>query len=339
MTKLPNMFIGSSREVIDYARGVNNNLNRDANIIPWYTAFNANEFTMEALERNLDLCDFGVFIFAADDVALHRGKYVFITRDNTVFEMGLFWGKLRRKRVFAIVPREVKEREDLIKDKTIKDFHILSDLHGLTILKYSDAVHENYNAAMDVACGEISKAVKREGFYQDPIDLIAHLDLEIERKQSILTFFYEYNKRTGDKETGKYHLLSEAIRNSFLPPDRFRVTGAAFWEKKGDEGISQIGGNVGLGKFYRFDEHSSQTDENKIFVVDVCLSNKWTFFRKNHVAGSATYVFCYPLNKDYVLSVHILGNNILENDDFDDIVNFNQELLDTLVQIIGGDLK
>ncbi|WP_313637865.1 TIR domain-containing protein [Paenibacillus sp.] len=96
MTK-PKLFIGSSRESIRYARAIHEQLKRDAEVHPWYAnAFRANEYTMEALERNLDESDFAVFVFSPDDVAKIRGKFYYVTRDNTGFEMGLFWARLRR---------------------------------------------------------------------------------------------------------------------------------------------------------------------------------------------------------------------------------------------------
>ena len=141
----PNAFIGSSRESMDLANAIHSQISHFAQVTPWYAdAFVGNEYTMESLENQLDLNDFGVFVFAPDDVALHRGQYVFITRDNTLFEMGLFWGKLRRKRVFAIVPQEVRERDDIIKGEKVKDFHLLSDLQGLTLLKYSHVLTKPY---------------------------------------------------------------------------------------------------------------------------------------------------------------------------------------------------
>lgn len=129
----PRVFIGSSAEAIPFARAVSGALERFAEINPWYAlggTFSANEYTMESLEHELDMNDFGVFLFAAEDVALIRNKYVFVTRDNTVFEMGLFWGRLGRKRVFAIVPRNPRQRNDLIPNTTVSEFHILSDLSG-----------------------------------------------------------------------------------------------------------------------------------------------------------------------------------------------------------------
>lgn len=117
----PRLFIGSSRESIRYARAIHEQLKRTAEVHPWYAAaFRPNEYTMEALERNLDISDFAVFVFSPDDVARIRGKYYYVTRDNTQFEMGLFWSRLRRGRVFCLLPDQVPSRSDLIPGRTWK---------------------------------------------------------------------------------------------------------------------------------------------------------------------------------------------------------------------------
>ncbi|WP_313997428.1 TIR domain-containing protein [uncultured Paenibacillus sp.] len=133
----PNVFIGCSREAIDYARAVSSHLEWKAQVNPWYAGtFGANDYTMEALERELDANDFGVFIFAAEDVAWIRKKLVFITRDNTLFEMGLFWGRLGRRRVFCIIPRDLSDRAENSEGLNASKFHLPSDLVGLTLLEY-----------------------------------------------------------------------------------------------------------------------------------------------------------------------------------------------------------
>jgi hypothetical protein len=215
------------------------------NPVDWYP------WGEEALEKELDNNDFSIFVFAPDDVALHRKKYVFITRDNTLFEMGLFWGKLRRNRVFAVIPNEVRERDDLIKDEVVREFHLLSDLQGLTLLKYELRTDNNFEAAVSVACREIVKNIQSQGFFQDLQAQLILKEKELEQKQSLLHFFWEYNRNVTVANTQhKYTALSEAVRNSILPPNKFRVTGAAFWQKQGSDGIGQVGGNVGKERFF-----------------------------------------------------------------------------------------
>lgn len=286
MTK-PNVFIGSSREAMDLANAIHSQISYYAQVTPWYSgAFEGNDYTMESLEKQLDKNDFGVFVFAPDDVAFHRGKYVFITRDNTLFEMGLFWGRLRRKRVFAIVSQEVRERDDLIKQEKVSDLHILTDLQGLTLLKYEARNDENYEAAVSVACHFFKNRIQVEGYYSDPRAELEKMEMEIERKRRILHFFWTYNKNaTVADEKERYNSLSEAIRTSIIPPTEFIVTGAALWKIQGSDGIGQVGGNVGRGRFFAFSENQERTESGQqpIYVLDAYLHSKWSFFNRIEV--------------------------------------------------------
>ncbi|MFB5674925.1 TIR domain-containing protein [Paenibacillus terreus] len=333
----PKTFIGSSREAIEYANAVHNQLKRLSHVNPWYAGvFGANQYTMESLETELDNNDFAVFIFAPDDVALYREKYVFITRDNTLFEMGLFWGRLRRKRVFALIPTDVQKRTDLIEGEPVKELHILSDLQGMTLLDY-DYSQENKDAAVSTACQAIQKVIQQEGHFEDPLELLAIKEEELQQKQSILHFFWEYNKNVSVIEgEGRYNALSEAVRNSIIPPDRFRVTGAAFWKKQGIDGLAQVGGNVGKGRFFPFNANQNKADGDRlIYVLDVYFSGKFSFFKRQEVAQ--VYVLCYPLDQEHVLSVHFTGQKGLEESDLPDIITINAELLSVITHLVGGD--
>ncbi|GIP46512.1 hypothetical protein J53TS2_01030 [Paenibacillus sp. J53TS2] len=335
----PNVFIGSSREAMSIANGIHAQINRYAQVTPWYAgAFGGNDYSIESLEKQLHRNDFGVFIYAPDDVALYRGKFVFITRDNTLFEMGLFWGRLGRRRVFAIVPQEVRESEDLIQGENISEYHLLSDLQGLTLLNYEVRTDGNEEAAVSVACQFLMKAIQAEGCYQDPRDDIAIMELELERKRRILHLFWTYNKNLSiPNEEERYNALSEAIRTSILPPPDYLVTGAALWKAQGDDGIGQVGGNVGKGRFYTFHENQAlvESGHQPIYVVDAYLTSKWAFFSRLEV--EQVYILCYPLGKEHVLSVHFSGRHHLTEHQLGIIVNHNNELLRTIHYILGGD--
>lgn len=337
-TRKPNVFIGCSREAINYARAVSAHLERNVQVNPWYSdTFEANDYTMEALERELDSNDFGVFVFAADDVALIRKKLVFITRDNTLFEMGLFWGRLRRRRVFCIIPRDIPARSDLIQDEPVSEFHMLSDFAGLTLINYAHRDDGKYGAAVDTACNEIMKAIDKEKLFDDPRQLLTEKQAELERKQSILHFFWEYIRNvTVTDEAERYTAFSEAIRNSLLTPPSFRTTGAAIWKKTDDEHIRQVGGNVGRGRTFHLKENEGKSDEEqKIYLLDAFNSGAWSFFSRHEIAE--VYVLCYPLGKEYVLAVHIAGNHILMDEQLTEIVHSNDELLVTIRHLVGGD--
>lgn len=158
--------------------------------------------------------------------------------------------------------------------------------------------------------------------------------MDLRRKESILHFFWQYNSNVTISENGeKYHALSEAIRNSFLPPKHCRVIGAAIWQSQEKQRLVQVGGNVGRGHAYPL---SAEEESEKLpSVVDAFLSSKWTFFQRTEVAE--VYILCYPLGKKHVLSVHFSGSDGLSADDLKAVVGHNQDLFRTINHLVGED--
>ena len=88
--------------------------------------FPSSGFVLDDLLRAADGCHYAVMILAPDDQLLIDGKSpaVPVSRDNVIFEAGLFTGKLARDRVFYWVNNA---------DHTLR---IPTDLHGLTQHRY-----------------------------------------------------------------------------------------------------------------------------------------------------------------------------------------------------------
>ena len=61
---------------------------------------------LDSLTNGLKDFDFGVFIFAPDDILKLRDQTHAAVRDNVLFEFGLFMGKLGKERVFFVLPQE-----------------------------------------------------------------------------------------------------------------------------------------------------------------------------------------------------------------------------------------
>ncbi|TPK83419.1 cyclic nucleotide-binding domain-containing protein [Mesorhizobium sp. B2-4-13] len=68
--------------------------------------FRLSDYALESLERSLDECDFGVAIATPDDVTKSRNKRWPAPRDNVIFELGLFMGRLGRSRALLMEPRD-----------------------------------------------------------------------------------------------------------------------------------------------------------------------------------------------------------------------------------------
>jgi hypothetical protein len=97
----------------------------------------------------LEQFDFAVMVLSPDDLIETRGQSYASPRDNVLFELGLFMGKIGRSRVF-IVHEE---------DANVK---LPSDLAGITLSPYRR--RENLSAALSPTCTPIIKAIRSLGF-------------------------------------------------------------------------------------------------------------------------------------------------------------------------------
>lgn len=120
------VFIGSSSEAIKYAYALQSIMDSDCEITVWdQDIFKPSRTAIESLVEGLGNFDFAVFIMSSDDKVISRGREYDCTRDNIIFEIGLFIGRLGRDRVFMLKPSQ-------------KDIKIPSDLLGVYICEYND---------------------------------------------------------------------------------------------------------------------------------------------------------------------------------------------------------
>jgi CRP/FNR family transcriptional regulator, cyclic AMP receptor protein len=144
------MFIISSAEALEIARTIQNAFEHDFTVIVWTDGvFRASWYPIESLERELDQSDFAVAVAQPDDITEMRGKSAATTRDNVIFELGMFIGRIGRQRSFLVEPRgeEVK---------------LPSDLSGITTLGYKYD-KDNLASALAPACNRIRAIVRELG--------------------------------------------------------------------------------------------------------------------------------------------------------------------------------
>jgi len=150
----PNLFIGSSTESLQIAYAVQENLETAAEVTVWTQGiFELSKFSIDSLLSAVEVADFGVFVFSPDDVLLMRGKEKAIARDNVVFELGLFIGRLGRERNFILLPRGSEG-----------SFHLPTDLLGLTPALYEPKRQDgNLRASLGPACSKVTRVLEKLG--------------------------------------------------------------------------------------------------------------------------------------------------------------------------------
>lgn len=111
------VFIISSAEAIEIGRAVQNAFAHDPFVIKLWTdgVFKISNYAIESLEAELDKSDFAIAIAQPDDLTTTRNVSSPSPRDNVIFELGFFMGRLGRHRAILLEPRgeEVKLPSDL----------------------------------------------------------------------------------------------------------------------------------------------------------------------------------------------------------------------------------
>lgn len=151
MTK-PALFVGSSTEGLEFARAVRALLAPDAEVTLWNEGFFAvGDTFIESLVNALPKFDFATVVLTPDDLITARDVTLFSPRDNAVFELGLFMGRLGRSRTFVLRPAGNALR-------------LPSDLAGLTAAVYDwPRSDDNHRAAVGPACDSVRDMIRSLG--------------------------------------------------------------------------------------------------------------------------------------------------------------------------------
>lgn len=159
----PRLFIGSATESLDIAYAAQEALEHDAEVTVWSQGiFDLSKYTLDALVDLLDEVDFGLFVLTPSDITTMRDQSMRTVRDNVVFELGMFIGRLGRERSFIVVPRKAEE------------LHLPTDLLGITPGLYdADRTDNNLVAALGPATNKIRRALKTLGPVVEPAPTVS----------------------------------------------------------------------------------------------------------------------------------------------------------------------
>ncbi|HEX5154160.1 MAG TPA: STING domain-containing protein [Parafilimonas sp.] len=124
------IFIGSSSEELQLANTAKQILETEFDVTLWndriwdVAAFRINQnFLSDLLKASLKF-DFGVLLGTTDDRVIYHETEVLQPRDNILFELGLFIGRLGLSKCAFVIEKDLK---------------LLSDLQGITLAKFDKA--------------------------------------------------------------------------------------------------------------------------------------------------------------------------------------------------------
>jgi len=146
------VFLGSSSESKWFAREIEGSLQGfdTVEVDAWYHfgSWSPGSSTLESLEARLRECDFAVLVLSDDDWTQSRDNLPRpAPRDNVVFELGLFMGRLGRDRAFFFFP-------------ATRDFKLPSDLYGIIAFPYKLDDREKAQSVVSPACTQIVKQIE-----------------------------------------------------------------------------------------------------------------------------------------------------------------------------------
>lgn len=146
------VFMMSSTEALHIARAIQSNFVNDSfSVVLWSDGvFTASSYAMEILEKAVDASDFGIVIAQPDDLLSIRGVARSVPRDNVIFEIGFFMGRLGRKRTLLLEPLG-------------ENVKLPTDLSGLMTINYQHGKPEELPSSFYPLCDQIRKIINDLG--------------------------------------------------------------------------------------------------------------------------------------------------------------------------------
>lgn len=146
------MFVISSVEALDVAQEIQSALAHENALVTLWTngVFIASNYPLESLEDAVKQSDFAIAVAHPDDQTAVKGEFRRSPRDNVIFEVGFFMGRLGRKRTLLVEPRS-------------DNLKLPTDLSGITTIGYRTGPQDNLAALLGPACTEVKKIIKALG--------------------------------------------------------------------------------------------------------------------------------------------------------------------------------
>ncbi|MCU0290063.1 MAG: nucleotide-binding protein, partial [Acidobacteria bacterium] len=153
-TCIPKVFIGSSSKAKDIAEIVGKYLNESGKIkaIVWNKVFKITETYIEQLQRILDEYDFAILVITKDNQDEKESK----VRQNVLFELGLFMGRLGRHKAIMLCDEDQK-------------VILPSDLEGIHRQTFSSVGDQTSSEYLEKPCSEILEYILDP--YEDDISV------------------------------------------------------------------------------------------------------------------------------------------------------------------------
>lgn len=145
------VFIISSAESLEIARTIQNAFDHDPfSVVVWTDGvFRASYYAIESLERALDQSDVAIAVAEPDDITESRGERRGSPRDNVIFELGFFMGRLGRHRTLLVEPRG-------------EEIKLPSDLAGINTITYKYD-KTNLTSSLATACNKLREIIRELG--------------------------------------------------------------------------------------------------------------------------------------------------------------------------------
>ncbi|RZK76828.1 MAG: DNA-binding protein [Pedobacter sp.] len=134
------VFIGSSSEELMTAELAKSILEKDFDVTIWNdnvwdtSVFKINQNFLNDLLKATLRFDFGLLLGTGDDKVTFRGNDALEPRDNVLFELGLFLGRLGISNCAFVIEKELK---------------VLTDVSGISLLRYSKGNSKEFKEAIE----------------------------------------------------------------------------------------------------------------------------------------------------------------------------------------------